>query len=241
MIIPQNIHRKSEVIGEVGRPDLRRAVGALILRVAGGHQPMKGTQMYLTDATKYAVTAQRMRARIRRRGTTCQGYLLWTQAEDELCRSLYPDYAALQKSLPGRSYNSIRSRCRELGIQRKLPAWTAAEQSKLRRMYKTAPRAELAAAFPTRPERSLATMARRIGVQRPRSPYKPTGIPLLDELRAECRRQNINMVDLDQYTRGKSYFTQKSWRGRRRAIRYDLIVRGILELGGKIHVEWSEE
>lgn len=50
-----------------------------------------------------------------------------------------------------------------------------------------------------------------------------------------------NMTDLDEFARSKRYFRHKNWRGARGSVDYNAIVRGIRELGGTVHVEWSDQ
>lgn len=196
--------------------------------------------MSLARISQHANTATRMRAIVRYRGTTCQGYPLWTEGEDEACRRLHPDYQALKTALPRRSLVAIKSHCGVLGLTRPAQPWTGAEQSQLRRMYRTLPMADLQAAFPQRSVRSLEHRARKMRVYRAKPPYLPTRERLLDELRSECFRRNITMPDLDVIANGKGYFLGKAWRGNRGSINMNRIVKAIRELGGDISIEWGE-
>jgi len=73
-----------------------------------------------------------------------------------------------------------------------------------------------------------------------KKPYRPTGDALLDELRAECFRQNITMPDLDVIASGKGYFRDRAWGGARGYINMNRIVKAIRELGGTLSINWSE-
>lgn len=195
--------------------------------------------MQLARASQYANAAARMRAITLARGTSCQGYPLWTEAEDDICRKFYPDYDALISVLPRRTRCAVKTRCVMLKITNQKRPWTGTERSRLRKMYRMSSREELRTAFPDRSHGSLTEKAREIGVCRAKQPYVPTGDPLLDELRSECFRQKISMPDLDVIARARSYFKQKSWRGLRGCLKMNIIVRAIRELGGTVHVEWD--
>ena len=197
--------------------------------------------MSLARASKYANLASRMRAQCHARGANWSGDALWTEAEDAICRKLHPDYEALQIALPRRTLCAIRFRCRVLQLTSPAKFWTGDEQSRLRKMYRTSTSDELKAAFPDRSRGSLEHRAMKIGIVRARRPYRPTRDLLLDELRAECFRQNITMPDLDVIANGKGYFKRKAWGGPHGCIDMNRIVKAIRELGGKISVRWEDD
>lgn len=197
--------------------------------------------MSLARASSYANLASRMRAQCRARGTNWSGHPLWTEAEDETCRKLHPDYQALETALPRRTRCAIRFRCQFLGLTSPAKFWTGDEQSRLRKLYRTSTSEELKAAFPDRSRISLEHRAKKIGIVRARQPYRPTREQLLDELRAECFRQNITMPDLDVIANGKGYFKRKAWAGPHGCIDMNRIVKAIRELGGKISVRWEDD
>ncbi len=196
--------------------------------------------MSLARASQYANLASRMRAVMRARGTTCQGYPLWTDEEDDICRRFYPDYKALVAKLPRRTCRAIHFRCGVLNLTNAIRPWTGEEQSRLRRMYRSSSKGELKAAFPHRTTWSLTHRANKMRVYRAKQPYRPSGDDLLDELRAECFRRKITMPDLDVIANGRGYFRRKAWGGQRGRIDMRRIVKAIRELGGKITVEWEE-
>jgi hypothetical protein len=195
--------------------------------------------MYLAEFARHANTARRNRVLVKRRGTNFAGQPVWTPEEEDTCRKLYPDYAALQRALSRRTYHSIRARCRHLGIAKTKRQFTAREVSDVRRMYGRASDAELKSHFAHRNHDSIRYMAQRLGVRRPRPRYTPTGDELLDELREQCFRKGLSMPDLDQYARSKHYFARGTWLSAR-SFNYRHIVKAIHELGGKLTIEWSD-
>jgi hypothetical protein len=94
-----------------------------------------------------ARTAARMRDRIARIGYV-NGYPLWSDSEDQALRRTYPDYTAIRRELPDRTFFAIKERVRQLAIQKRYHTWTGADLVKLRRLYPIATKQELLAAFP---------------------------------------------------------------------------------------------
>ncbi|MER9574925.1 hypothetical protein NKI78_04630 [Mesorhizobium sp. M0400] len=197
--------------------------------------------MYLADYSRHSDAAQRTRRRIEVRGTAPNGGLIWGDAENLVCRKLYPDYQALRKALPHRTLQAIREHCRYIGIAATMEAWTCLEVSKLRKLYKAVSRKELLAEFPNRSAKSLMNKAQKLKLKRYRTAYLPTGDQLLDSLREECFRQKITMPDLDVFSQARGYFGNRNWGGTTRYFNYDRIVRGIYALGGTLKVEWDEQ
>lgn len=197
--------------------------------------------MYLSDYSRYAAQGQRLRERMHRQGVNQRGDRLWTPKEDQLCRSLYPDYLALTKALPRRTKSAIQSRCKNLGISKKVHVWTAKERSDFRRLYASADRAEVFKRFPHLSDGAFHTLGRRLCIQRPKAPFVSTGNYLLDGLRQRARHEGLTMADLDEFTASRGYFRYKKWRPVRGRIKYDIIVRAIHELGGKLQIVWSDQ
>lgn len=199
--------------------------------------------MYLADISKHANSAQSRRRRLRKRGVTASGALIWSEEENGKCRELFPDYQALCRALPHRTILAIRHHCSELQLAKRLPIWTAQEQSRFRKMFTTASRKELLEAFPNRSSASLMHKGQKLNLSRPRAAYITTGDDLLDRLREECFKRKLSMQDLDLFANGGGYFKNKSWKGKRakRYFNYGAIVRGIYALGGKLAIEWGEQ
>lgn len=196
-------------------------------------------QMQLSRPAFYARASARMRDTVRRRGTTCQGYILWTEAEDEICRRLHPDYSALLAALPGRTKGAVKRRCGSLGVTKKLHPWTGKEISDFRRIYPTAPAEELRERFDRRTRQAIEARAQSLGVRRAKPQYVPTGNYLLDALRSRCHEQGLTMRDLDEFVGRRKYFSRTHWRGRRGYINYNAIAAAIHEIGGRLSITWE--
>ncbi|SDA40415.1 hypothetical protein [Mesorhizobium qingshengii] len=196
--------------------------------------------MYLSDFSRHANHAARERRRIAMRGVVPNGASVWSEAEDATCRRLHPDYATLVKALPSRTRRAIQMRCGILGLCAGSTPWTGKERTQFRKMYASTPREQLLQAFPNRTQRSLERQAARMGLLRAKPGYKPTGNELLDQLREQCFRQKITMVDLDTFANTKRYFTGKCWRGNRGTYNYRAILQCIKALGGRLTIEWID-
>jgi len=194
--------------------------------------------MLLHDYSRTANTVDRNRRKMARTGTNFAGHKLWTNEEDAMCRSTFPDFAATEKALPHRTRCAILGRCRALGLRiGHVKPFTAREQSAFRHDYQTMEWSALLEKYNHRTAAAIKTKARSLGIRRPRKPLKTLGDELLDATRNECFRQKLSMSDLDEFVGSKPYFRYCQVR----RPNYAHIVRAIRELGGTIKIEWSEE
>jgi len=90
----------------------------------------------------------------------------WTEHELALCRRLSPDYKALSTALKGRSIDSIRAKCRRLGLARTKHIWREQEIDLLRELYPIAPWIRLFEAFPFANKNALQSAAISRGIHR---------------------------------------------------------------------------
>jgi hypothetical protein len=188
-------------------------------------------------AARNAIMAERMRARMQRSGRTPRGHMLWTKQEDEIIRRLYPNYKALRKALRRRTFKAIRVRASACGFTVKRHRWTAAEASRLRRLYPTASHEELLAAFPGVSLRQATAKANQIKVFRKRRPLAATGYPIIDEVRLRAFQLNITMVDLDAMSRTRCYFQKAGWHTG--WISERAIYRAVMALDGGLSARWN--
>ncbi len=195
--------------------------------------------MYLAEYSQLARRAQGTRHRIQRRGVAPGGQRLWTQEEDRLCRLHHGDPAGLRRHRHGRTYPAIRSRCRTLGLAPKRNLCTAAERSRLRKLYPHATREELAAAFPTRTLLQVTALASYYGIRRNRRRYSPTGYPLLDQVRTRCLELNYSMPDLDDLAGTGGYFQKAQWHCQK-GMSIAKVARAVSALGGSLCIDWGE-
>jgi hypothetical protein len=173
------------------------------------------------------------KAAMLRTGYTQWGAKLWTAEEDETCRRLAHDRPALAKALSHRTPIAIGERVRRLGLGAKLHWWTGAELARLRKFYLTASPEELRAAFPNVSDKSLHNAAWRLRLFRPKKPYKPTGDPLLDQIRQRCLDLDISLAALCRAVGNKDFLKLHQKRGRRRAA----LTRALNALDGELRVD----
>ena len=193
--------------------------------------------MTLSYHSRNAANAARQRSRVQREGYTMSGQKVWNEAEDELLRSLFPDYKAIVKALPHRTYFACRTRARTLGLVVARPPFTAKELSLIRRLYPAADRDELLARLPGRDWGRITAFAQRHGVRRLPKTYKPTGVQVLDQIRSRCRELNYTMPDLDKLIRSKGYFGKANWS--RGHIHHRDIGRAVRALFGELKADWK--
>ncbi len=195
--------------------------------------------MSLAYYARNATTAERNRRRMRREGVTMNGHKLWTDEEKEIVRRLSPDYDAICKLIPSRKRRSIQHMASYMGVAGQHHLFTAAEISKLRRLYSTVSWEEILQAFPFSDKERLAGVAKYHGFRRPRKKYKPTGDQPIDALLEKCAEANMSLVDLDKECRTKNYFRHENWRSC--PPNYTRIVKAIKLLEGQLKAEWLPE
>lgn len=190
----------------------------------------------LSYASRGAWFAERARQRIQRLGRTPNGHQVWTAREDAIFRELLPDYRTIKRKLRRRSMQSLYSRASYLGLAPKRRTWSASDVSRLRRMWRDAPRAEILAVFPTRTWMSIEHKSRIFGIRR--RPWKPktTGQEMLDAIRARAADLRISLRDLDRICVGRRYFEKSSARSDQP--RRNVLLRAIKALGGRVEIVW---
>ncbi|WP_028747966.1 hypothetical protein [Rhizobium mesoamericanum] len=193
--------------------------------------------MDLSYHSRNAASAARARRRIRREGTTMRGDKIWKTEEDDVVRSHYPDYAAIRRALPHRTYFACRNRARTLGIVKERPLYTTRELSIVRRLYPEGSKDDILSLLPGREWEAVKDFAKRHGIRRKPKPFKATGVVVLDQIRSRCRELNYTMPDLDKVAKTKRYFAKSSWlKGH---IHHKAIGRAVRALFGDIKAEWK--
>lgn len=197
------------------------------------------SQSTLKYASRGAETAERMRSILRRRGETYMGNPLWTKAEEKLLRDLYgtTSYANISRILKRRSYYAVRGKAQALGLQKKRHVWTGAEIARLRRLYLHASSwQEIQSGFAWAAPEDIRKVAARHGIRRPRHKFKPTGIPVIDQIRERAYELGYTMVDLDKLARTRAYFSSAEWHNS--GVRMRAIAKAVAALDGEVAAVW---
>ena len=172
---------------------------------------------------------------IERTGCTIAGAPVWTARELEALRLLYPDKQGLTAALPRRTAGAIAHKARKIGLVPPLRIWTSVDAAQLRRPYVAgAPVATLTQMFPGKSKRQIWGKACAMGYRRPRRPPKPTGMPLVDSIRARAFDLRITMTELDSFVARKRYFVSP------RHMDWTALQRAMTLLGGTPVVRWRE-
>ncbi len=195
--------------------------------------------MSLAYHARNAASAERARRRIQREGYNMKGDKLWSDSEKQIVLQLSPDYDEICKLIPQRKRRSIRQMASILGVAGEKHIFTAAEISKLRRLYSKAPWREILEAFPFSNRERLRCVAKYHGFTRPRKKFKPTGNQPIDALLEKCAAANMSLVDLDKECRTRNYFRHGNWRSS--PPNYTRFVRAIELLDGQLRAEWLPE
>jgi hypothetical protein len=184
-----------------------------------------------------AKSADRGRERAARTGFI-GGKRIWTAEEDRVLSALYPNYGAIRKALPSRTYYSLRNRAQALQIQKKRRMWTGAEVVRMRKLYPTATMEQLLAAFPGRTSATIKSYASHMHIRR-RFEFKKTGYPLIDAIRARCKELGYSMGDLDEIARTKRYFTSALWLSNK-SVRGSAVYKAVEALDGTLSPTWRD-
>ncbi|MCA1476770.1 hypothetical protein [Bradyrhizobium sp. NBAIM08] len=123
----------------------------------------------------------------------------------------------------------------KLGLSRKCHFRTAAEVSRLRRMYPHKLFDELKLAFPGSNKMRLRKKANSLGITKARKPFATTG-EVIDCIRARAFQLRLTMVDVDSMARTGIYFSRSQWRGH--ALNRRKILRAIEALDRDVTVKW---
>lgn len=182
---------------------------------------------------------ERLYRRMRRQGATMAGQDLWTEDELAVLRALAPDYDLIKLHLKNRSRRAIRHKCAVIGLCRPIHLWTGTEIVKLRRLYPSASKAEIIAAFPFSTWAQIKSAARRYGFRRDRPPFIRSGNLLMDMILDRCEAIGWSYADLDDECGTGQYFQNRCWR--KYPVNSRAALKAIAVLGGVVSVKWVEE
>ena len=192
---------------------------------------------YLRQYMDGARSAALARARIRKTGYVCGYGKVWSHREEQVCRLFWPKTYEISRLLRGRSVGAVQAKCRQLGLTPKAHPWTAAELSKLKRIYPASSWEEIYAALPGRSLNSIRHAVQYYKIRRNRKPYKPTGNFLIDQIRSRCFDLNYRMHDADKLALSKRYFYKAGWHSG--WINHKAIARAVAALDGRLIVQWD--
>ena len=180
-----------------------------------------------------------MRDRMAKTGTAAAGVPLWSEEELAVLRRHYPDYQAAIRALGGRrSYRAVRAKAQALGLTPKRNHWTGDQVVLLRRVFRSGTTADIFRAFPSRSENSIRQMAAYFNIRRPRKPFTPTGIMLIDQIRQKCFECALSMADLDEMAGTGTYFSKAGWHNG--TVNPKKVAKAVKALGGQLVVRWDE-
>jgi hypothetical protein len=162
----------------------------------------------------------------------------WMPDEDGVIRDLCPDYHAIRRKLPHRTYHAIRFRAGALHLTKKRHKWTGAELNKLKKLYAGGcSREELLAAFPHATTwYQLKGEIRYHKFHREKVKLKLTGVAIIDAIRERAQKLNFSMAELDAEVKSNLYFQKATWRSKMNGKH---IIRAIAVLGGSLSVNWE--
>jgi hypothetical protein len=184
-----------------------------------------------------AKSAERASQRAARTGFVGK-HPVWKAEEDQVLNTHYPNYDAIRKALPTRTFLAIQSRVHALQIRRKLRMWTGADVVRLRKLYPIATMAQLLEAFPGRTHKAIRQYASQMHLRK-RFEFKKTGFPLIDAIRTRCKQLGYSMGDLDEIARTKRYFHDAQW-SNIKSVQNSALFKAVAALDGELSVTWRD-
>ncbi|ODT71616.1 MAG: hypothetical protein ABS75_07290 [Pelagibacterium sp. SCN 63-23] len=173
-----------------------------------------------------------------RNGVNPSGQPLWTPEEISTLKANLPGYREVMKKLKRRSYFAVRHKTQSLGLAPKRHIWTAAEISKLRKLYGGRIEQSYLDAFPGVTRNGLQKVANYYNIFRPKKPYEPTGHPLIDQIRARALELGYTMADVDKLARSNNFFAKANWHSGSAPPQH--LARAVAALGGRLKAEWDD-
>lgn len=163
----------------------------------------------------------------------------WSARETQIIIQGYPDYDLLQKQLPKRSYDQIRSYCLAIGITTKRHVWKKTELALLKRLWESGvSTVEIRAQLPFETTNNQVTArARYEGFFRPAKPIAKTGHPIIDAVRQRCRDQGYQFTDLDEWCASKRYWASNCGAGKPM---WPYIIKAVEILDGELAILWRQ-
>jgi len=160
----------------------------------------------------------------------------WTLKEHEVVVTHWPDKEAIAKLLPHRTRNAIVGFAAKCNLRRRIHIWTAAEDTKLKRLVRAQiPRKQIAAEL-GRTWNQVHNRMQQTRLRYDRRPPKPTGHALYDSIARRAFEVNMSKKELDEACKSGSAL-QKFARGRK--IGMPVIIKAVRELGGRFDIEWE--
>jgi len=188
--------------------------------------------------------AARARERIARTGLAPGGrHPIWNKKEDQILRAHFPDLKAAKRRLKRRTLGAIGARARFLNMHvGRYHQWTAAEVSRLRRIYPVSSKEQVLQAFPGLRWQQILGKLTHCHIRKKRRPPTVTGVPVIDAIRRRAFDLRISMRELDRIVCSPGYFVRhSSFRtSKSRMHRWSdaYIYRAIEALGGDVLASW---
>lgn len=196
--------------------------------------------MYLTELSRHANQAQRIRSQAFQSGLSLSGRKLWTDEEEDVLRDHYPNYVKMMVLLPHRNQNALWRRCQKLRLKKTRRPWLASDVSKLRRLYRTEERSVIMAQLPGRSWFSIKVAASYYGLSKGAyyHRHRRTGKPMIDTILARIEELRWTLGDLDEASGTKGYFRSHSWRQCKPNMK--MVHLAVKALGGDLVVKWKD-
>lgn len=160
----------------------------------------------------------------------------WTPLEDKTLRAHYPNLLLLRTQLVGRTVPAIKTRARNLGLQRPLRPWKSKTVRDLARMTLTMSDAEIAFQL-GRTASAIQLVRSRPDVRAMRRVSRPLPLPVLEDLRLIAEKHGMNRRQVDQAI-GRVVLSRRVTRFDQAT--YAKIAEAAALLGAELYAEWDD-
>lgn len=191
--------------------------------------------MYLAEASIHGTTGEEHSTQLRpvvRRSND------WTLKEHEVVVSFWPDVGAIEQRLPHRTGRAIRAFASKCNLTNERHTWTAAEDTKLRKLAAAGHSRRTIAAEMGMSFNQIAGRLSYARIPIARKPPSPSNNPLVNAIRQRAFDLHMTLSDLDRSLGDRKIFQQAS--GNQKVGRSH-IERAVKALGGRLVVEWCDE
>ncbi len=171
----------------------------------------------------------------------------WGPYEEKLLREAYPvgGISAAKEKLPHRSEASIVDKAKKLGLSRsgtgKMKSWTGLDETRLRRLWGTAPRTHIETELPGRTWKSITSKARKLGLFRQRfarTSKQESGNQIISEIGKRMRAWGLTFTDLDDMANVRRNVTGPWFRSKTEP-KLRSIQKVVEALGGTLTIVWE--
>lgn len=164
----------------------------------------------------------------------CRRWEVW---EEKLVAKHHPNYRAVLKALPHRSYSAVRARAQSLDLAPKRKRWIAATVQKALALRKIMPRREVVRHFENEPPGRIVQILHYFRARGRQRRFASTPDPIVNAILNRAWNKQYRLREIDRAIGAKRYFGARDFDYR---LDPDHISRAVEHMGGELYVEWED-